>query len=315
MKIRHRFKGAYPVLLTPFDQQFEIDWSAYRTMLEWYLKKGVGGLFANALTSEMAHLTPTERLRVTREAVQVANGMVPVVATGSFGNSIAEHLDFCKRVADEGVDAVILTIPEFCQDEPSLETYYMTVAQKLPGVNLGIYECPYPRPRHLSPELVRRLAVSGRFLPFKETSCDLNLIQAKISAAKDTPLVLLQANTPYLLDAIRLGATGIMGLSVNVVPEFTAYAVDHALEEDYSEKTCTAHAVACEIDLMIRALHPAISKYMLLLRGLPIDPRCRSNPTPLSAEWRAGIRYALERILSGSGNQLIREKINPVSVN
>lgn len=292
----NKYHGAWPVLLTPFDEHDRIDIEAYREIAEWYIQKGVGGLFANALSAEMFHLSDKERLTLIRTTVQVASGRVPVVATGSFGENIQAHLDFCRRVADTGVDAVILLVPPFCADEQELTRYYFTIAEQLADVELGIYECPVPRHRLLSPELVGRLAQSGRFGPFKETSCDLDTIRRKVEAARGTPLAVLQANTPYLLEAVRIGTPGMMGLSVNIVPEAVAGAITYARAGNM-ERARHLHALACEVDLILRAAHPPISKYMLSLRGLPIATRSRSRADPLSPEWRHGIATAMQIIL------------------
>jgi 4-hydroxy-tetrahydrodipicolinate synthase len=43
--------GAWPTMITPLDENGQIDWGAYRTMIEWYIARGVGGLYANCLSS------------------------------------------------------------------------------------------------------------------------------------------------------------------------------------------------------------------------------------------------------------------------
>ncbi|HIQ05915.1 MAG TPA: dihydrodipicolinate synthase family protein [Anaerolineae bacterium] len=301
---KSKFRGAWPVLLTPFGDDNKIDFAAYREILAWYIQQGVDGLFANALSSEMFHLSDDERLGLIREAVNVANGRVPVVATGTFGESLEAHVNFCHRVADTGVDAVILLMPTFYETDGELERYYLTITERLQDVELGLYECPVPRRRLLGPSLVGKLARTGRFGPFKETSCDLETIECKVQAAKGTPMAILQANTPYLLKAIQLGASGIMGLSVNVVPEVVAEAVRRTLHGDFGPGTQRLHALACEVDLILRAAHPPISKYMLSLRGLPISPRSRAVSDDLSSEWRYGIEKAMRRILEVASEPL-----------
>ena len=66
-----RYGGAWPVLLTPFDEDGAIDGAAYEAMLGWYLERGVGGLFAVCASSEMFQLTPAERLRLARGDCQL----------------------------------------------------------------------------------------------------------------------------------------------------------------------------------------------------------------------------------------------------
>jgi len=77
-------------MITPFDSKGRIDMDAVFALVDFYLNAGVKGLFANCLSSEMFSLTEDERFELTRRIVQYVDGRVPVVATGSFGQTIEE---------------------------------------------------------------------------------------------------------------------------------------------------------------------------------------------------------------------------------
>ena len=53
-------KGLYPVMLTPFNDDYSIDINALEELTEFYIKAGAEGLFANCLSSEMFQLTSEE---------------------------------------------------------------------------------------------------------------------------------------------------------------------------------------------------------------------------------------------------------------
>ena len=101
-------QGFIPVMLTPFKANGEIDFDGLTQLTELYLQAGAAGLFANCLSSEMYELTEDERLAITRHVVEVANGRVPVVATGTFGGPIAEQAEFAKKIYATGIQAVIV---------------------------------------------------------------------------------------------------------------------------------------------------------------------------------------------------------------
>jgi hypothetical protein len=88
----HPLSGAWPTMVTPFNSDLKIDIAAYRAMIAWYLQHNVGGLYACCLSSEMFHLQDDERLSLVREAVQAAQGRVPVAATGNLGDSLEDHI-------------------------------------------------------------------------------------------------------------------------------------------------------------------------------------------------------------------------------
>src|SRR5215210_6920112 len=95
-------KKFIPVMLTPFKANGEVDYNGLTQLTEYYLKAGAQGLFANCLSSEMYELTETERIQVVKHVIEVANGAVPVVATGTFQGTLNEQAEFIKRIYNLG---------------------------------------------------------------------------------------------------------------------------------------------------------------------------------------------------------------------
>lgn len=275
-----QFSGAWPVIPTPYDEQMQINCAAYRELIAWYIQHGVGGLYANCQTSEMYALTPEERLLLVRETAAVSAGRVPVAATGNFGPDLAADLAFCREVAQSGADVVMLIIPPYIQDDAELEDYLFRMADQV-DAPLGLYECPVPRPYHIGLELARKLATSGRFVAFKETSCELEKIHTLIEITRGTKFAYLQANTPYLLEATRLGAPGTMSIAAGFVPDLVKAVIDLARCGDPRAEQVHDRLVA--IEMIERNVHPMGMKYLLAKRGLPFAMRSRTAQ-PLSGE-------------------------------
>ncbi|MBN1936792.1 MAG: dihydrodipicolinate synthase family protein [Anaerolineae bacterium] len=292
------YGGAWPTMVTPFDFNLKIDLGAYRAMIEWYVEHGVGGLYANCLSSEMYLLDNDERLTLVREAVRTADGRVPVAATGNLGETVEAHIALCRQVADVGADVVMLVVPELCDDDADLERYYLTLAGQV-DAPLGLYECPVPRSYHLGVDLVRTLAQSGRFVAYKETSCDLTKIAALLAVTQDTPLALLQANTPYLLDVIRAGAPGTMGIAAIWLPDLVAAVIDKGRAGDPDAERLQAHL--CALELAQRVVHPQGSKYLLGKRGVPISTRSRHPRSPLTPEVLHALDYCATQWFDAAG--------------
>jgi 4-hydroxy-tetrahydrodipicolinate synthase len=276
-----KFSGAWPVIPTPYDAQMNIDCGVYRELIHWYIQRGVGGLYANCLSSEMYALSPAERLLLVRETAEASAGRTPVAATGNFGPDLDADAVFCREVAQAGADVVMLVIPPYLKDDTELGDYLFRLAERV-DAPLGLYECPVPRAYHLGVDLVRRLAQSGRFFAFKETACDLEKIRALVEVTNGTPLAYLQANTPYLLEATRLGAPGTMSIAAGIVPELVGEVIRLAQQGD--PRAAALHDRLTAFELAERQVHPLGVKYLLAKRGLPISMRSRTAKEPLSGE-------------------------------
>ncbi|MCP4378304.1 MAG: dihydrodipicolinate synthase family protein [bacterium] len=300
------YAGAWPVMVTPYDNNLRIDYDVYRTMIKWYLAHNIGGLYANCLSSEMYLLDETERLGLVIEAVKSAGGRVPVAATGNLGNTLDEHIAFCRRVAGAGADVVMLLVPEFHDNDDDLERYYLTLAENVQAP-LGLYECPVPRPYHLSAELVRRLGQTGRFAAYKETSCDLSKIQALVSATAGTPFSILPANTPYLLDAIGAGASGAMSIASIWLPDLVGTVIAEGIAGKPDAERLHAHL--CMMEMAERAVHPLGLKHLLRKRGVSIAPSTRrTSYKPCSPEALRALDYCAEMWFTPGGELRLLHK-------
>jgi len=297
-----KYKGAWPTMVTPYDEDLQIDLGAYRDMVEWSIARGVGGLYANCQSSEMYLLDEQERLTLVREAVRQSAGRVPVAATGNLGETVADQIRFCQQVADAGADVVMLVVPTLHDNDADLERYYLEVCDQVEAP-LGIYECPVPRSYHLGVPLVRTLAETGRFVAYKETSCRMEKIEALLEVTRDTPFSLLQANTPYLLASVRAGALGTMSTASVWLPDLVAAVIDKGQAGDADAERLQGEL--CVLHFVERLAHPQGTKYLLHKRGLEISPRSRHESSPLTPEVLQGLDYCAERWFDGEGNLVI----------
>ena len=275
------YKGVWPVMLTPFRDDGAIDWSGLDALVEWYLDAGVTGLFAVCLSSEMYELTPEERVRLARHVVVRAAGRVPVVAAGAFGETIAAQTDATTRIADTGVMAVVLTVNQLASENDS-DAVWQTNTEALCAacgdIPLGLYECPVPYHRKLSPELLGWAARTGRFRFLKDTCCDLARIRAKLAALAGTGMGFYNAHCPSLLESLRLGGHGYSGIAANYYPElFVRLCAEFADQPAEAERRQRFLTLA---DGTIRHRYPASAKRWLRMRGLPIGETCRVSVPP-----------------------------------
>jgi len=275
--------GLWPVMLTAFDEEGELDWHGIDALTDWYIEAGSAGLFACCLSSEMYHLTPQERLGLVRRVVRRANGRVPVVATGAFGGSIPAQAESMAQMADTGVAAVVVLTNQLVpQDAPeSLFQQQLEALLDATGqMRLGFYECPSPHRRLLSPELSGWAAQTGRFLYLKDTSCDMQAIQAKLDATRNTPFGLFNAHQPTTLASLEAGAAGVSPTAANYYPELFVWLCQNPKHQkaEFVQEHIT------EMMAVTRMQYPASAKYFLQQRGLPITTRCRVNREVLSSD-------------------------------
>ena len=89
-------KGVLPAVLTPFDESEDVNWKVLDRLIEDQISAGVDGLYVCGATSECFYLTLDERKRITKRAIEVAAGAVPVIAHVGSG-STRETLELARH--------------------------------------------------------------------------------------------------------------------------------------------------------------------------------------------------------------------------
>ena len=272
--------GLWPVMLTPFTDGNEVDEEALSRLTEFYIESGSTGLFSNCQSSEMFQLTDQERLKVIRTVLKAADGKVPVVATGSFSHSMERSADFIKRVYDTGVAAVIVLSNQLAYSHESEDEVKRNTEQLLKltaDIPLGLYECPYPYKRLISPGLMRWFGETQRFFYHKDTSCEPSAIKQKIKAVENTPFAFYNADTPTALMSLQNGAVGISPIGANLYPELYSTLINlynsGASEEQLNWLSAQLTVMGTVVDLC----YPYSAKLFLQQRGLKMTTVCRVN--------------------------------------
>ena len=255
--------GVYPVMLTPFTENNEVDYEALGKLIDWYIEKGVNGLFADCQSSEMFFLSLEERVKIGEFVKKHADGRVPVVTSGHISDSLEDQAKELTAIAGTGADAVILLTNRLAKENESDEVWLENLKKLLEmipkDVPLGFYECPYPYKRIISPELLKWCADTGRFYFIKDTSCDIENMKAKLEVIKGTNLKLFNANTSTLLETLELGASGYSGEMANFHPELYV-----KLCNIYKENPSKARKIADFLtvaSLIERQVYPVNAKF------------------------------------------------------
>lgn len=224
--------GCIVTLITPFDASGAIDYVAVDALVQWHLDSGCVGLFTPCLSSEMFALSPAERTELAAHVKVLVGSHAVVVATGTYGGTIEDQAAFVNEMA-QCCDAVVVntaTLVPMEADDAAWQAAAARLLELTGAVPLGLYECPVPYKRLLSPELIGWCARSGRFHFHKDTSCNMEAIQAKLKAVA-APFKFYNANVETLLPSLRAGGHGFSGISANFYPHLHAWLCKAAIAE------------------------------------------------------------------------------------
>lgn len=275
-------RGAFPTMITPYHDDNTVDYDAVRKITEWYIKEGCTGIFAVCQSSEMIYLSLEEKVRIAKtvvETVKASGKNVSVVASGHTSDDMNAQIEEMTAMAQTGVDAIVwvsnrLDLHNDGDDVWIKNAQYLL--SKLPeDIAIGIYECPFPYKRLLTPKILDWCISTGRFTFIKDTCCDPDMLLARLEQLNGTGVKLYNANSQTLLYTLQNGGAGFSGIMGNFHPDLYAW-----LCENYDKEPEKAQQVQNFIGLAAfteSLSYPLTAKYHMNTVGVPMSLWSRSR--------------------------------------
>ncbi len=274
--------GVWPVMITPFTEDLKIDYAGVLQIIEWYDKLGVNGIFAVCQSSEMFYLDAKERFELAKFIIDNTPKHIQVVASGHVAENVEDQIREAQAVIDAGAGAYVFISNQFAKEGESEDVAKKSIEYLIDHIeaeSFGVYECPYPYKRLVSPELLKWCADTGKFSFLKDTCCEVEGLRAKVEAVRGTNLKIFNANGATLLESLKLGCAGYSGVMANFHPDLYVWLVDHFREEpERAEKMQNFLGAASTIECQV---YPVNSKYHMQLEGLNITTKSRKQDDAL----------------------------------
>lgn len=270
--------GAWPVMLTPFNDDRSIDWAGVDALVDYYVAAKVAGIFTVCLSSEIYQMSPEERVALASRVVKRANGHVPVIASAVAGQGPDEQAEAVKAISGAGATAVVL-LPCLIAGEGESDAVWRGrvegVLARTGTIPLGFYECPRPYKRGVSPADLGWAASTGRVLFHKDTSHNLDLMKQKLAAISGTGLKFFNTQMGTLIDTLEAGGHGFSSYAANLYPELVQWvSVNFDKDRATALKVQQLLAIA---EHSINSKYPASAKYFVSQNaGVDIATTCRS---------------------------------------
>jgi 4-hydroxy-tetrahydrodipicolinate synthase len=284
-------------MLTPFNDEGGIDWTAYARYTEWQCARQPSALFAVCGSSEMKWLTRDERMRLIAETVKYADTL-PVFATANLDPDPAKHADEMRQIEDLGASALVLVPPQHVAHDNARYFEYLSHLSQSVTCPILVYEWPQVDNHLMDAGLFSQLAKQRIINGIKDTTCTMDGIAAKQRNAGD--VIVYQANTPYLIEALNVGVRGIMAVTSTARADLVKAFWDAYQASD--ESMITLHRELVFMDAILRFAYPATAKYLAGLQGLTMSTYTRWD-VQLTLEmrkvldvWHHNLETALPRL-------------------
>ena len=288
-----KFRGTGVALITPFDKEENIDFSAIERLVNHCIDGGVDYLVVMGTTGENATLTPGEKLEVLKYVQKVNKGRKPIVY-GIGGNNTRALAQSIKETDFEGVDAILSVSPYY--NKPSQEGIYQHYKKlsEVSPVPIILYNVPGRTGSNISADTVLRMARDfDNIIGVKEASGDMEQVM-KIIDQRPEGFLVISGEDNLTLAIIACGGDGVISVSGQGFPKIFSGMVRKALGNDY-ENARNLHYKLFEITKMLFAEgNPGGIKAVLKMKGVT-EEYIRQPLWLISTELRQKIKTEMDK--------------------
>lgn len=226
------FKGIYTALITPFKEDFNVDYDKLSELIDFQINNKVDGIVICGTTAETSNLDETEYETIIRLAVsKIKNSGIKIIAGVGTNNYIKtkKNIELCETI---GVDGLLIVTPYYIKpSQRSIEEYFkiLSSSTKLPIV---LYDIPGRTGVKISNEVILRLSKIDNIVGVKDATGDLSsLSELKSMINKDFSI--LSGDDGLFYEQLMLGANGIISVITNVYPDRMRKIYESYLNKDY----------------------------------------------------------------------------------
>ncbi len=291
----------FSTMITPYQEDGSVDYAAVEQYVQWYFDQGCTGVFAVCQSSEIAYLTLEERVKINQTVWNKAKNLerehgrpFTVVSSGHVADNLEEQIEELQAVVASGTDALIF-ITNRLDIHNEGDDVWIANAEKLLAVlpediPLGLYECPLPYKRLVTPKILRWCLQTGRFRYMKDTCCDAAEIARRNEILAGSDFKLLNANCQTLLRSLQGGGGGYCGIMANFHPQLYVWLCENFQREP--QKAALVQALLGTVGFTESGTpYPLTAKYHLCLEGIPSALRSRNRqPEELTDYMKDAVR-------------------------
>ncbi|WP_257063182.1 4-hydroxy-tetrahydrodipicolinate synthase [Priestia megaterium] len=288
------FGQVLTAMVTPFDQNGEIDFNATKTLVEHLITNGTDGLVVAGTTGESPTLTTEEKIELFKCVVEAAAGRVHVIA-GTGSNNTQASMSLTKLAEETGVDGIMLVAPYY--NKPSQEGLYQhfkTIAEST-SLPVMLYNIPGRSIVNISVETVVRLSEIPNVVSIKEASGNLDAM-AEIISKTPGDFTLYSGDDGLTIPVLAIGGAGVISVASHIIGNDMQEMINAFKNGDVQKAAATHRNLLPIMRALFIAPSPSPVKAALNLNGIQVGG-VRLPMVPLSNKEQS----ALEKVLQASG--------------
>jgi len=290
----HPFTGAGTALITPFNEDKSINYSALERLIEDQISGAIDYLVVLGTTGETPALSEIEKKEIVRFVIEKNAGRLKIVL-GMGSNNTLGLVQTIQSTDFTGVDAILSVTPYY--NKPSQEglfQHFKMVVEASP-LPIILYNVPGRTGVNMDGETTLRIAhLSEKVVAVKEAAGDLAQF-AKIISNAPSYFKVISGDDALTFHSISIGSIGVISVIANALPHQLSQLTYASLSGNMPLAGQLHLQMVEMIKLIFREGSPAGVKALMQIMGSAKN-QLRLPLVPISAATYALIEMELTKI-------------------
>ena len=286
--LREQLRGTGVALVTPFQSDLSVDYTALEKIIDFVINGGVEYLVTMGTTGETPTLSKSEKKAIVQFTYEKVAERIPVIV-GVGGNNTNELVEELSTLPLEKATAVLSASPYYSKpSQEGLFQHYKTLAGASPKPLL-LYNVPGRTGRNVTAATTIRLAREVKNIAgIKEASGDMAQC---MEILRDRPehFLVVSGDDALAFPQIAVGMEGVISVAANSWPRAFSDMVRLALKGDLKGAKTLNDRLIAGYELLFAENNPAGVKAAMSELGL-IGNYVRLPLVPLSEGLQAKMK-------------------------
>lgn len=215
---KNNLKGIIPAMVTPTDENGNVDKPKTRRLVNYLIGAGCRGLLPLGGTGEYVALSPTDRVTFAETVVDETAGRVPVIA-GVLSAGLKEALIAGSDFKKAGVDALMLITPYYARpSQEGIRRYFGDFVSRV-NAPVIIYDNPFRTGVTLDPRTIEKIVDENDMIIGLKASNPDPAHFLKMMSLVGNKISILSGDEYLFIWQVIMGAQGATPAIVNLFPE------------------------------------------------------------------------------------------------
>lgn len=265
--MKNKFIGTGVALITPFDNQNNVDHKALTKLVIYQIENDIDYLVILGTTGESVTLSDNEKKQVIQTVIKANNNKLPLVL-GIGGNDTKKVIEQIKNTDLSNIDAILSVSPYY--NKPTQEGIYQHFKAIANSTDKPIilYNVPHRTGQNMETATVIRLANDFKsIIGVKDAADEIKQIFDLI-LNKPKDFLIISGDDDLALSSVLTGGAGVISVIAQGLPKDFSKMIKLALDNNNKEAQHIFYKVLKVSKLIYKEGNPAGIKVILNHKGI-----------------------------------------------